>query len=104
MGYRTLRECVQDLEKHGHLVRFDEPVDAVLEVAEIQRRVYANQGPAVLFTNVSHSAFPVVSNLFGTLERSRFMFRDTWERVQRLIAFKADPASIAARPWQIPRV
>ncbi len=104
MGYRTLRECVQDLEKHGHLVRFDEPVDAVLEVAEIQRRVYANQGPAVLFTNVSHSAFPVVSNLFGTLERSRFMFRDTWERVQRLIAFKADPASVAARPWQIPRV
>jgi len=104
MGYRTLRECVVDLEKHGHLIRCEDRVDAILEVAEIQRRVYANDGPAILFTNVDNSPFPLVSNLFGSLERSRFMFRDTWERVQRLIAWKADPAAAVAKPWQVPGV
>lgn len=104
MGYRTLRQCVDDLEKHGHLLRCEAAVDAHLEVAEIQRRVYANGGPALLFTNVTHSPFPMVSNLFGSLERTRFMFRDTWERVRRLIAWKAEPAAAIARPWQIPGV
>lgn len=104
MGYRTLQQCVADLEKHGHLVRCDDPVDAHLEVAEIQRRLYLNDGPAVLFTQVTHSPFPLVANLFGSVERSRFMFRDTWERVKRLIAWKADPAAAAAKPWQIPGV
>lgn len=91
MGYRTLRECITDLERHGHLVRVDAKVDARLEIAEIQRRVYAAGGPALLFTRVKSCRFPVATNLFGTVERARFMFRDTLERVRRLIELKIEP-------------
>ncbi len=51
-GYRRMRDTVDDLKRGGRLVVFNEPVDARLEIAEIQRRLYLNQAPAVLFTNV----------------------------------------------------
>lgn len=98
MGYRSLKECTTDLEQHGHLRRIDAPISAYLEAAAIQRRVYAAGGPALLFTNVAGCRFPMVSNLFGTLERSRFMFRDRYERVQRLIELKIDPSRLAKQP------
>ncbi|MCM8530652.1 MAG: UbiD family decarboxylase, partial [Lentisphaeraceae bacterium] len=40
MGYRSTKECVDDLEKHGQLLRIKEEIDPNLEIAEIQRRVY----------------------------------------------------------------
>jgi 4-hydroxy-3-polyprenylbenzoate decarboxylase len=92
MGYRTLRQCVDDLERHRHLVRIDMEVDARLEAAEIHRRVCAVGGPALLFTRVKGCRFPMVSNLFGTIDRARFMFRDTIERVERLVELKIDPS------------
>ncbi|MEM7456935.1 MAG: 3-octaprenyl-4-hydroxybenzoate carboxy-lyase, partial [Planctomycetota bacterium] len=92
MGYRSLRDCVNDLENNGHLIRLSDEVDPYLEAAEIQRRVYASDGPAVFFENVSGCRFPMVSNLFGTLERARFIFRDTFENVQRAVQLKVDPA------------
>ncbi len=92
MGYRSTRECVEDLRKHGHLVEVDTPVDANLQIAEIQRRVFLNGGPAVLFSNVTGCRFPMVSNLFGTIERARFMFRDTIESVRRALQLKLDPS------------
>jgi 4-hydroxy-3-polyprenylbenzoate decarboxylase len=55
MGYRTLRECIDDLERHRHLVRIDAEIDARLEAAEIHRRVCAAGGPALLFTRVKGS-------------------------------------------------
>lgn len=98
MGYRNLRACIEDLERHGRLVRVADEVDADLEAAEIQRRVYASGGPAVLFENVRDCRFPMVANLFGTAERARFLFRDTWERVRRLIELKLDPSQLLRRP------
>ena len=100
MGYRTLEQCVNDMEKHGHLLRVAEPVEANLEVAEIHRRVFQSGGPALLFENVKKCRFRMVSNLFGTMERSRFMFRDTMESVRRAIELKVDPSQAAARPWR----
>ena len=99
MGYRNLQQCVKDLEQADRLVRFDEEVDARLEVAEIHRRVYRSGGPAVLFTNVRDCQFPMVSNLFGTIDRARYMFRDTLESVRRLIELKIDPT----RFWREPK-
>src|SRR4051812_4963004 len=93
MGYRTLRECVVDLERNNQLVRIDSEVDAHLEVAEIQRRVYAAGGPALFFTKVKGCGFPMVSNLFGTIDRARFMFRDSLDRVRKLIELKIDPTA-----------
>src|SRR5262245_22530235 len=98
MGYRTLRECVDDLERNKQLVRIDAEVDAHLEVAEIQRRAYAAGGPALLFTRVKGCHFPMVSNLFGTIDRARFMFRDSLDRVRRLIELKIDPTAGFRRP------
>ena len=105
MGYRNLRQCVEDLGRHGHLVRLADEVDAHLEAAEIHRRVYRSGGPAVLFENVKDCRFPMVSNLFGTTERARFMFRDSLEAVRRLIELKIDPNHFWKAPtryWKAP--
>jgi 4-hydroxy-3-polyprenylbenzoate decarboxylase len=98
MGYRSLRDCVLDLERTGQLIRIREEVDPHLEAAEIQRRVYAAQGPALLFENLRGCRFPAVSNLYGTIERTRFLFRDTLDLVRRLVEIKVDPAVAMQRP------
>ena len=100
MGYRTLKDCVVDLERTGQLVRLEDEVDPDQEAAEIHRRVFRSGGPAVLYANVKGCRFPMVSNLFGTAERTRFLFRDTWARVRRLIELKADPSTALRRPWR----
>ncbi len=100
MAYRSLSDCVFDLERHGHLRRVVDPVDPHLVMAQVQRRVYAAGGPAILFENVQGSPFPAVSNLFGTHERGRFIFRDTWRRVHDAIELKADPIRALKKPWK----
>ena len=100
MGYRNLRQCVNDLERTGRLVRLEQEVDPYLEAAEIHRRVYAAGGPAIYFARVKSCRFPMVSNLFGTLERTRFLYRDTLAHVKRLIDLKLDPARALQHPLQ----
>ena len=98
MGYKSLEACVLDLERHGHLVRIREEVDPHLEMAAIHLRVFEHGGPAVFYERVKGSRFPAVSNLFGTLERSRFIFRDTLERVKALVDLKYDPVRALRSP------
>jgi len=100
MGYRSLQSCVADLANHGQLVRIEAPVDAHLEAAAIHRRVFAAGGPAVYFANVTGCRFPMVSNLFGTMDRVRVMFRDSLQAVERLVALKVDPSAALRRPWE----
>lgn len=100
MKHRCTRDVVDDLAAAGRLIRIDEPVDPDLEMAEIQRRVYARGGPGVLFTNVIGCRFPMASNLFGSLEQARYLFRDTLESVRRLIELKLDPSALPKRPWR----
>jgi 4-hydroxy-3-polyprenylbenzoate decarboxylase len=104
MGYRNLKECVRDLDRAGQLVRIETEIDPHLQAAEIQRRVYQAQGPALFYARVKGCRFPMVSNLFGTRERTRFLFRDTLESVRRLIALKIDPADAWKRPWHYRKV
>ena len=107
MGYRNLTDCVNDLEQSGNLIRVNEEVDANLEAAEIHRRVYQSGGPAILFDNVKGCEFPMVSNLFGTLERAKYIFRDAFENVQRAIQLKVDPGEALRQPlkyWRAPFV
>src|SRR5262245_2006827 len=94
----SLRRLLDDLERTGHLVRLEEEIDPRLEAAEVHRRVYANGGPAVLYANVKGCQFPMVSNLFGTIERARYLFRHTYENVRRAIELKIDPAKALRRP------
>ncbi len=98
MAYKSMRDCVLDLERNGKLVRITESVDPYLEMAEIHRRVFEAGGPALYFERVKGSDFPAVSNLFGDVERARFIFRKTIKAVKAVIQLKADPASLARRP------
>ncbi|MCJ0743057.1 UbiD family decarboxylase [Pedobacter montanisoli] len=98
MGYKSLSDCIIDLEKHGHLIRIKEEVDPYLEMAAIHLKVFEKQGPALLFENVKGSPFKAVSNLFGTLERSKFMFRDSLKRVEELVALRGDPMKALKHP------
>lgn len=91
MNYKNLAQAVADLERTGQLVRVTEEVDPYLEIGAIQRRVYARGGPALLFDRVKGCGFPMLGNLFGTLDRARFLFRDTLPRIERLVALKGDP-------------
>jgi len=100
MPYRSLRECVDDLATHRHLIRIESPVDAQLEAAAIHRRVYAAGGPAIYFANVTGCRFPMVSNLFGTMDRMRFMFRDSLAAVERLVDLKVNPQAALKQPWK----
>lgn len=98
MGYSTLEESLIDLENKGQLIRIKELVDPYLEMSAIHLRVYAAGGPALLFENVKGSKFRVASNIFGTLERSKFIFRDTLSLVQHLIELKNDPLKALKNP------
>ena len=100
MGYRSLAECIDDLRAHGHLVEIDREVDPHLEAAAIQRRVYEAGGPALLFPRVKGTAFPMVGNLFGTMERTHYIFRDTLEAVRHLVELKVRPPAALQRPWR----
>src|SRR5215211_5511409 len=72
--YPDLRSFLDQLRRDGDLVTVEAPVDARLEAAEIHRRVIAAGGPALLFTTVTGSDFPLVTNLFGTARRAEMAF------------------------------
>src|SRR6201985_1736297 len=74
MPYKSLREFLARLESTGELVRVKEPVSTVLEMTEIQTRLIAEGGPAVIFEHPiradgTRSDIPVLVNLFGTVKR-----------------------------------
>lgn len=87
-----------DLVRSGALIRIDRELSADLEIGSIQRRVYQAGGPALLFTRVKGCSFPMLGNLFGTLERTRYIFRDTLKAVERLVQLKVDPRSFLKEP------
>ncbi len=69
-----LRSYLNLLQRENELIIIDQEVDPYLEIAEIHRRVIARQGPALLFTKVKGSSFPVVTNIFGTNKRLELAF------------------------------
>lgn len=100
MGYSSLKDCLLDLEKNGQLIRIKEEVDPELEMAAIHLRVYEMGGPALLFENVKGCEFQCASNIFGTLERSKFIFRDTFEKIQKLVEVKQNPLNALKNPFK----
>ena len=96
--YRNLRRCVDDLAATGQLISIDAPINANLEAAEIQRRVFRAEGPALLFNHVVGCRFPMLCNLFGTSARTQYLFRDALDRLRRLVQLQVDPADAMRRP------
>ena len=104
MGYKSLKDCLDDLEKNNHLIRIKEEVDPNLEMASIHLRVHEMGGPALLFENVKGTQFKCASNIFGTLDRSKFIFRDTLEKIQTLIEIKNSPVKALKNPFKYANV
>lgn len=98
--YTCLEDCLIDLEKNGQLVRVKEEVDPYLEMAAIQLRLYEAQGPAVLFERVKGTKFRCAANIFGTIERSKFIFRETFEQVRSLITLRNNPIQALKQPFK----
>ncbi len=100
MAYSSLEECLLDLEKNGQLLRIKEEVDPYLEMASIHLRVHEAGGPAILFEKVKGSKFRAASNIFGTLQRSEFIFRNTLGHVRNLIDLKNNPVEAIKKPFK----
>lgn len=98
MSYKSLEHCLADLEKNGQLLRIKHEVDPYLEMAEIQRQVYAQRGPALLFERVKGSPFRAASNIFDTFERTAFIFRHTLKKLKKVIEIKRDPFRFLRMP------
>jgi 4-hydroxy-3-polyprenylbenzoate decarboxylase len=98
MGYKSLEACIRDLDKNGQLIRIKEEVDPYLEMSSIQLRAYEKGSPAILFEKIKGCEFRALSNLFGDLNRSKFLFRDTMEMVQRIALLKKDPILALKNP------
>lgn len=69
MMHKNLRSFIAQLSREKEIVEIRAEVDPCLELAEIHRRVVREEGPALLFTRVKGSTFPVASNLFGSVRR-----------------------------------
>ena len=96
MKYNSLRDFIKELEKQGKLVRVSEPVSTELEMTEVQTRLLAEEGPAVLFENVVNptSKMPVLVNLFGTVDRVAMGMGRTPEQLREVgqtLAFLRQP-------------
>ncbi len=69
MAFKNLQDFTTHLEKNGQLRRIRAEVDPVLEAPEIAQRVLREGGPALLFENPKSASFPLLMNLFGTMDR-----------------------------------
>ena len=84
--HKDLRSFILALKRENKIIEVSAEVDPYLEIAEVHRRVIEQQGKALLFTNVKGSSFPVVTNLFGTVERIELAFgRRPQEFVKRAV-------------------
>lgn len=100
MAYESIAAMLPDLQRQGQLLIFDEPIRAEQEISAVLRRLYQAQGPAVLFQRVEGTPFPVVGNLYGTVERARFLLRHGLRRVEKAMRLKAQPQDLLRRPWR----
>lgn len=85
-GVRSIQDFVALLRKEHEVVEISAEVDPYLEVAEIHRRIIDQGGPALLFTRVKGSDFPIVTNLFGTTRRVDLAFGGYPEELMRQLA------------------
>jgi UbiD family decarboxylase len=90
LNFVNLRQFIHTLRAEQDLVEITAPVDPYLELAEIHRRIIEDNGPALLFTNVKGSPFPVVTNLFGTSRRVDLAFGPRPEQLMKRLVGAAE--------------
>ena len=77
MSYKSLQQCISDLQNNGDVRTISEQVDPNLDIASIHLDEFKNGKKTLLFENVKGTKYRSVSNLFGTLDRGKFIFRNT---------------------------
>jgi 4-hydroxy-3-polyprenylbenzoate decarboxylase len=88
----SLGEFVRALRRAGELVEVSARVDPYLEIGEITDRVVKAGGPALLFTRVANSAYPVLTNQFGSERRMAMAFgAESLDEVEQRIRRLLDP-------------
>ena len=100
MGYKSLKNCISDLKKRQYIKVVSDEVDPKLEMASIHLDEFSDNKKVLLFNNIKDCRFSAVSNLFGTLERSKYMFRDSIKLVKDLIAIKINPIVALKNPFK----
>ncbi|HEX7413272.1 MAG TPA: UbiD family decarboxylase [Bacteroidia bacterium] len=100
MAYKNLYDCLIHLEKNGQLIRVKEEVNPELEMAAIHLRVHEAGGKAILFEKIKGCNYQAASNIFGTVERSKFIFREHFADVQKLIEIKNNPTPLLKHPFK----
>jgi 4-hydroxy-3-polyprenylbenzoate decarboxylase len=115
MAYKNLREFIDDLDKHGELIRITEPVSVDREITEIADRCMksADGGPALLFENVKllngdTSEFPVAINIFGSYRRMAMALGvqsldDIGRRIEAMLKMGV-PDSLADKIAMLPKL
>jgi 4-hydroxy-3-polyprenylbenzoate decarboxylase len=102
MAYENIRDFIALLEKQGELIRIKAEVDAELEIAEVTDRVSKQKGvenKALLFERVKGSAFPVLTNAFGSLKRVCLALEvESLDEIGRRIKDVVDPSSLFPGP------
>ena len=102
MAYDNLRDFIARLEKSDELIRIEAEVDPVLEVAEITDRISKEKGApnkALLFERVKGSAFPILTNAFGSLKRICLALEvDDLDQLGGRIREIIDPANLFPGP------
>jgi 4-hydroxy-3-polyprenylbenzoate decarboxylase len=98
MSYKSLEQCISDLERNGKVRRISDEVNPNLDMATIHLDEFIKNGKVLFFENVKGSKFKAVSNLFGTIGRSRFMFLDSLGTIKELIKLKTNPISALKNP------
>ena len=109
MGYKDLRAYLKELDKRGLLKRISAEVDVNLEITEITDRVVKAGGPALFFENVRGYKMPVVTNLFGTLERvclalGAGCLDEIGHRLSALLKFDGVPGTLVEKIKMLPRL
>ena len=83
--YNNLESCLKDLERNNQVIYIEEEIDPYLLASEIQRQIYKQKGPAIYFKNIKGSKYPAVCNLFGTFERTSYIFRKSYTHTKELM-------------------
>jgi UbiD family decarboxylase len=98
--HRNLRTFLDSLKRENEIVTIEAEVDPYLELAEVHRRVIEQGGPALMFSRVKGSRYPVVTNLFGTKKRIELAFGKKPENVVRELVHVAE-SLLPPRPRQL---
>ncbi len=98
MTYKSLEHCISELQKKGEVVKIKKEVDPNLEMASIHLNEFREDGKVLFFENIMGTDFRAVSNIFGNLQRSRFIFKDSLDKVQQLIKLRTNPKEAFKNP------